>query len=229
MFLSLHHTVRFIMQSHFSKEVIIIPNEHDQCSSETPVNSIETKTCTKCGNDKLLKDFRFRKDKGYYIAKCKLCLNNSNKEYNKNNRDKERLRGQRSYTKHRVSRLESKQTPKVKLARKGYYSKKSEEINSSLKKWRDENPIVVKTKRKEHRAKFSEKIKQYKKADFQKSKEKLTDAYVVNRIHSVTKTDKDIIRQHPDIIEEYRYKLKIVRSLKEFNKTINQKQQPCYQ
>ena len=59
---------------------------------------MDTKECNKCGVEKPLEDFYFRKDQGKHRKECKVCQNETKKVYRKNNpKEIQRRRDQRMY------------------------------------------------------------------------------------------------------------------------------------
>ena len=78
---------------------------------------METKRCSKCGEEKPLTEFNKNKyHKDGLSSSCNLCLNNNAKEYRKNNPNW------------------------IKERRKIYYNKNKLQISEIQKLWRENNP-----------------------------------------------------------------------------------------
>lgn len=149
---------------------------------------METKKCTKCGEEKSITDgdFSKRKDsKDGYLGCCKTCQKNRTKEYYENN--KEEIKEQRKgYSKeYREKNRESmiKYSKEYRAINKDSVSKKSKDYYKSNKDSRKEYREKNRKKNKEYHRKYrknnSEKIKKWK----LDNKDKL-DAYNKrNKIH----------------------------------------------
>jgi len=60
------------------------------------------KKCSKCGEEKSLSEFQFRKDSNNYQSRCKLCISKSQKEFRDNNKELVKQRKHLDYLKHKV-------------------------------------------------------------------------------------------------------------------------------
>ena len=59
------------------------------------------KKCSKCGEEKSLSEFQFRKDSNNYQSRCKLCISKSQKEFRDNNKELVKQRKHLDYLKHK--------------------------------------------------------------------------------------------------------------------------------
>lgn len=107
-----------------------------------------TKICTKCGVEKDIEEFYFRKKEGYYRRQCKQCCLEIDKEYRIKNAD---------YIKDRVKKHIQK--PEIQIKRKEY-----------RKKYKKINAEKIKIQSKEYREKNKEYIKQWHKENYKNNK-----------------------------------------------------------
>lgn len=104
-----------------------------------------TKVCSKCGIEKDVSEFYFRKDKGYYKNQCKNCCLAMDKEYRNINKDKIFKR-----VKAHIAKPEIKK--QLKEYRKKYKQANKEIISIKNKKYREEHMEHIKEWHKNHYA-----------------------------------------------------------------------------
>lgn len=137
--------------------------------------------------------------------------------YKDKEKDKERLR-----------KYYEKNKELVKKRGRDWYKENKDRVLSQHQEKKEELKVACKTWRKENK----DKIKKYKQdtierriAQWRKDKknaiENLKDWYVVNIISKATGVPVAEIRKNPELVEEFRYKIKIKRALREFSKKIN--------
>lgn len=90
----------------------------------------DTKTCRKCGEEKDLPAFEFRKDSGTYRLECKKCR----KKYRKDYYEKNKLLASEQAKEWRKNNYEHWQKSRAK-----YYQKNKENFANRTKKWRVRN------------------------------------------------------------------------------------------
>jgi hypothetical protein len=108
------------------------------------------KKCNKCGNEKELTEFFFRKDSQKYRNECKVCFTESNK-INRN------VESMKEYNKQYI-KINSE---KIKEYKKQYYDNNKEKILENRKQYYNDNIEKVKKYRKENKIILSEKQKIY--------------------------------------------------------------------
>lgn len=96
------------------------------------------------------------------------------------------------------------------------HKEKSDILKENSKKWRQKN----KGKIKEYKVSTKDKRIVQQRKDRKRSIESLKDWYVVHIISKSTKVPKILIRNQPNILEQYKEQIKIKRKLKEFSKKI---------
>ena len=112
---------------------------------------METKICSKCGKEKSVDEFYYRKDSQKYQNQCKVCLREKSNRYRKENI--------------------------VKELQKQYYIEHQEQILEYHKKYRKENVDKIKETRKRHYEENKEKIKGYKAEYYKNNKDRLSKKF----------------------------------------------------
>ena len=110
---------------------------------------METKICSKCGIEKPITEFYFRKDSQKYHNQCKICLREKSSNYRKENIDK------------------------IKEQQKRYYKENHERLLNYHKDYREQNTDKIKDTRKKYYENNKEKVKEYKAEYYEKNKERL--------------------------------------------------------
>lgn len=124
---------------------------------------METKVCTKCGIEKELSEFHFRKDSGKYRNECKECRKSISKEYRNKNIDSIRDREKKYSKEHREDRI--LYLKKYRVKNKELISfKKSEKYKETIKNNPDYN--------KEKHLRYKDSHNEYCKKWYAKNKEK---------------------------------------------------------
>lgn len=96
------------------------------------MEEVLTKTCTNCGETKVLSDYyKDKKGRLGVQARCKSCNKIRKKAYNDANKDKIKAYNQKHYVEKREVHRECS---------KRYYEKNSEQIKANAKRWEKENP-----------------------------------------------------------------------------------------
>jgi len=128
---------------------------------------VSSRVCTKCGDEKILDDFRldsYKKKDGttvkYYEGKCKYCKKEDHKKWCEENREL------------------------IAEKKKNYSRKNIEKIRKQQKNWRIKNKEHVLESAKNYARKNSEKIKQYKAEWCQKNREKMREKKKIWRIEN---------------------------------------------
>lgn len=118
--------------------------------------TLETQVCTKCGVEKPLSEYSFRKDKNIYRRDCKACHNKYNRTKYHANPEKERARNKAKY----------RANPEKKLAQNKAWKKANpEKYNAIVKAWAKANPEKRRATYKAYREANREKIQAYHKAN----------------------------------------------------------------
>lgn len=102
---------------------------------------MEKKICKKCGEEKLLNEFTYNKTKSWIDTTCKVCKNNSIKEYRENNKDKQKIYEEVNKIKLNNNKIEWAKNNKEKVAKtqKKYYDNNKEKIKENGKIYREEH------------------------------------------------------------------------------------------
>jgi hypothetical protein len=130
----------------------------------TMENIMETRKCKKCGVEKELTSEFFRQDirsSGvYFYPKCKICMDEQQKEY---------------YQENREGILEQKQVyhQENKEQSKAYRQENKEEIKKQKAVYRQENKEEIKKQKKAYNQENKEKIKKQKAGYYQENKEEI--------------------------------------------------------
>lgn len=97
---------------------------------------MESKVCTKCGEDKSLQEFRMQKSNGYeyYKSICKSCERENNKVYREKNKEKEANR----LKKYRVNNIDKRLDYEL-----NYRENNKEIINTYQKLYYSENKEII--------------------------------------------------------------------------------------
>lgn len=167
--------------------------------------SVGAKTCTKCGEEKSVRNF-FRKKahKDGLTSECKVCAQTRNNLYRKNNREKFRVYELRYLEKYPDKALEKKEKRKIRT-----------------KKWRLENLEAARKSSRESVARWAnknpEKAREKGRLSKKETSKKLSDGHIRYRLcQNSTLRAKDI----PDsLIEVKRLQILIKRFINENRKT----------
>jgi hypothetical protein len=142
------------------------------------------KTCTKCKIEKELTEFsKEKKSKDNLKWSCKKCLNNENKQWKINNKEK------------------------IKEYSKEYYEENKEKIKNYSEEWRINNKEKLKEHSKEYYEKNKDKINDYSKKYKEQNKEKMIDygkEYWLNNKNKIYEWKNN----NKDKLKEYREKYK---------------------
>jgi hypothetical protein len=97
------------------------------------VNNMETKICLKCQTEKVLSEFRFRKNRGYYESPCKSCVAIQKKLYTELNKEniKEWEKKYKAANKQRFSEKDKEYYRQNKDKKKAYQIKNKEKIRTT--------------------------------------------------------------------------------------------------
>ena len=130
---------------------------------------MESKICNKCGDNKILDEFRIRKDRKKPYTICKVCENKSNKKYQEVNIEKINLSRKRYRIKNKDKLKEinkkhrDKNKEKVRLYAKIYREKNKENRNRKAREKLKSNPILKLEKTIRNSIRRSFKINNFKK------------------------------------------------------------------
>ena len=169
----------------------------------------ETKICSKCGEEKLLKEFNLQISGKYgRYSWCKICASDLNKKYRKQNRDKILEYGKEYHKQNQDKRnLESKE----------YYKQNRDKILKYRKEYREQNQ----DKRKEYYKQNQDKRKEY----YKQNRDKLEDNYIKNSLSNISGIKfKDI---SPELIEAKREQIKLYRLIKKIKNELRSKTKEC--
>ena len=191
------------------------------------------RTCKKCGETKPIEEFEKSKGCNYgYSHRCKKCCAKIKREKENLDIEKRRQKGRRQYNNNRDHYLMIKKEWRKKnpnkvsfIRRKNYLKHKNERCNYS-KIYYQLHPETCKERHANYR--INNRIKILKKSRgkykinqieiLHKIKEdvkNLTDNYIEGVMRLTTKLNLKTIRQHPELIENYRQQIKIKRLLKQ--------------
>lgn len=153
--------------------------------------------CNKCGEEKELKEFYFRKD-GKIRKPCKKCMYNANKKYNAKNEQKIND----YYNQY-------KQDNKDGIAKyhKGYYQNNRSKIKQYSSKYYEENKESILEKSRIRHNNKREKINKYKRDYYKDNKESFSkkhSEYYINNKEDCLNKHSEWRKNNPDKVKEYR-------------------------
>ena len=124
------------------------------------------KVCSKCGKILVAYSGNFAKEKrGKYglKAECKICRNERNKQYRKDNKDYYKQYRENNKEKIAEQRKQYREENKEKIAEyaKQYYEDNKEQIAERNKQYREDNKDYYKQYREDNKEKIAEQRKQY--------------------------------------------------------------------
>ena len=153
-----------------------------------------TKTCSKCGEVKAVEMFVARR------CQCKVCT---------------RAAGRAWREKNSAYQKEYFQKNKMKLLaqQKCYVQKNRKKTNEYKSKWQKSNPDVRRASAKKRKAADEERFSERSRAANKKSRSKLNDGYVAEKITKQTCLARHLIT--PELIEVKRKHLQLLRKIKE--------------
>lgn len=163
------------------------------------------RTCKKCGEIKPIESFRNKYYKDWpnkFSHTCKLCEAKHSKEYQIKNRGKRKL-----YEKNNLKRLNEQHKKwrdsnheRVLECERKYWKNNLERKRILQKQWTHNNREIVNKAAKLRQKKYVE---------------KLLDSYIIARIKNEFKMEHKIIKENPELIENYRQQIKVKRLLKQ--------------
>lgn len=164
----------------------------------TPTPIMETKTCTKCGIERALDEFRQWKNKSgnriYRIGACRACKRAAQNMYRMENRDKCA----------KASADWKKKNPEKNAAHtRASYGRRKPQCREATLRWISE-----------HRERYLLLLRDYG----MRSKEALTDTYVAHTLRM------SVLRAPKDLIALKRAQIEIYRATKQLRQTIKEKQ-----
>ena len=156
------------------------------------------KTCTKCGEWKILDEFY--KDKSMKDGRktqCKNCIKEREKQYYKDNAE---------YRKEYGKQYRQNNKEKIKESSKQYRQNNEEKIKKSSKQWRENNSEYGK----QYREKNAENIKQKNKQWYEGNKNYYREYFKTNkeRIHAIDKKARD--KKQANNIERIKRELTVI-------------------
>ena len=118
---------------------------------------MQTKICSKCGRNKLINEFHFRKDNNKYRNECKACRCKAYKIWKKGNREKQREYHKRYMKNYRI--LKGEKYKKIEGERYKKYRKLHEEkLKEQHKIWQQNNPKLRKYRNEKYKTDIKLKI-----------------------------------------------------------------------
>ena len=172
-------------------------------SSEKPtvMKNQQTKICSKCKKEKPLSEFY--KQGG----PCKCCVSERSAKYRQENADKLKEHRAKYYQENKDKKAKYYQENKDKKAK--YHQKNADKIKEYQAKYRQEN---------------ADKIKEYQAKYYQENADKITYEYIIWLLSSERGMScekiKEIIKEHPEIIQMKRESIIKFRKLKQLNHEI---------
>lgn len=160
------------------------------------------RTCKKCGETKPID--KFVKSKGCsegYCFTCRLCYNSharqivnketraeKNKQYKVSHKEYFKQYGIQYYKLHKIK----------------FYHQRRKWIENNREKYKEMcNKSSISLKHKLQKRKCSK-----------KAIDSLLDSYIIERLHDIIKIDFKVIKQYPELIENYRQQMRVKRLLK---------------
>jgi hypothetical protein len=169
------------------------------------VMSEPVKRCTKCGDTKSLEHFNKEKLGKYGVgSRCKPCIRAINSMYRERNRDKRREYNKCYYENNREKEMtrnalyRDKNKEKIRLGYRVYRESNLEKCREIVRRWKANN---------------LEKTREYAREYGRRSREYMSDAYLIRKImQNTTLKSADIPKE---LIELKRVQLQITRKLRE--------------
>ena len=159
---------------------------------------METKICTKCGEEKLLSEFVYMPNKGRRRARCINCRRVDDREYRQRTKDH------------------------IKEYKRLYYAKNPEKQKKYRATFHSDPEKKERTLTQVRRYYASAKGKSITNKRNKKYREELTDQYIIGRIQRVTGLSFLLIKQHPDWIEKKRESITMFRYYKQLKSKNNE-------
>ena len=148
---------------------------------------METKVCNRCGKEKPITEFCYRKKEGVYRNPCKECKKEYLKEYSKNNSDR------------------------LKKYRADYYEENKEHKLSYQKEYRENNQEIIKKKNKKYNSSNYEKTREYKQRYYIENKSEILEKqkeYIERTLPERKKYRRKHFEENREKIYEYVYNRK---------------------
>lgn len=168
------------------------------------------KICKKCGEEKDVSEFQFRKDSGKYRNECKICvsiykknnriknselLKEKRKDYYEKNKDEIKKRKKKHYENNKS---------KISKKHKEYYKNNREKLNEYQKEYQSKNSDALREKRKERYLKNKEEILSSQKLYYEKNKSKILNRNKAWRKNNKSKrSEKEKILKSKDPIYKF--------------------------
>ena len=134
----------------------------------------KSKTCSKCGEEKLLGEFQIKKGGKYGRgSRCKLCR----RKYRQDNKEKIAARAKQHYQDNkekiaaRIKHYYQDNKEKIAAKMKRYAQDNKEKIAKRKKRWQRDNKEKIAKRKKQWHQDNKEKIKQYRKENKERIKE----------------------------------------------------------
>jgi len=128
---------------------------------------MQTKVCTKCGEEKELTEFYKKKDGKFGVASfCKVCANAYYKQYYQENRESLIEYQKHYHQKNRESKLQY---------HRQYYQKNRESLSGYYRQYRQENREARREQQKQYRQENREYFAEYRKQYYQENRESVIE------------------------------------------------------
>jgi len=179
----------------------------------------KSKTCSKCGEEKLLEEFGIRKDYSSGMSgQCKSCRKEYNKQHYQDNKERIRERHKQHYQANKEKAAASwkqyYQDNKEQISERGkqHYQDNKESILKQHKQWRQANKEKIKQWRQANKEKASERARQWRQANKEKTSEYDKQRRQTNR-EKISEYNKQWKKERRKNDEQYRIRRNLSNGL----------------
>ena len=204
---------------------------------------METKICTKCGEEKPLSEFykTVKRGKAHIKAECKKCNNLRSKKQYWDDPELARKRG-RDYGK-KVTSEKGDTWEKRKILSNKHREKNKEKIKKQLRKHYLDNKDKICERARLHRLENKDKIKERVKKSRERNNDEhlkkerkrnnkytleLSDCYIRNLLREKSGITTDQINNHPELVEQRRAIIQLKRAINKSKKSAPAKEKEIY-
>ena len=176
---------------------------------------METKVCTKCGEEKPLSEFyRLKSSKDGRRSACKKCSNESDLQYRLANPERRKVwkkewdLNNQDHIQEYNEKNKERDAKRISAWHKQNREIHGDELNTKKREWDKNNPEHIKEYRRR------EDVKQGRRKIQKQNIDELTDTYVIGQLHSKKGYSFRYCRENPILIESKRAVIQMKRTKK---------------